>query len=269
MTTFTEISDRYQIDSIVQKSASEILMDLLEIKKGDTILDLGCGTGHITHTLQQRSRGTVVGIDPSPGMINKAREKFTAPGSTFQCGLAENLTYNAEFDIIFCNSAFQWFSQPAQSLAACYLALKPGGKMAIQAPATTNYCPNFLQAIGEVQQHPSTQVCFAGFTAPWFFLESAETYAQEFEKAGFSVLQSFIDEVRTSHSPQETFTIFDSGASAGYFNSEYYARPLSQEYIEAFRTIVRRSFEQQAGANGQVELIFYRIYLLAQKIQEG
>ncbi|GBD98746.1 hypothetical protein BMS3Abin07_00773 [bacterium BMS3Abin07] len=86
-----------------------------------------------------------------------------------------------------------------------------------------------------------------------------------FEDVGFTVEKSWIDKVVTSHSPEEAYKIFESGAAAGYLNPNYYSAPLSQEYIESFRFIVRKSFEEQASKTGHVDLVFYRIYLLAIK----
>src|SRR3989339_1928373 len=114
MSDFSEISKQYEADSVVQKSASQILFELLEIQPEDDVLDLGCGTGHILKIIKEKTKGRVVGIDPSEGMIEKAREKFSHQGITFRVCSAEQLDYKNEFDIIFCNSAFQWFADPAK-----------------------------------------------------------------------------------------------------------------------------------------------------------
>ena len=78
MSNFSEISKKYEKDSVVQKSASEILFDLLEIQPKDDVLGLGCGTGHISRLIRNKTRGKVVGVDPSDGMIEKAEEKFSS-----------------------------------------------------------------------------------------------------------------------------------------------------------------------------------------------
>lgn len=153
MSDFTEIAKRYERDSMVQKSASEILFDILEIEDGDDVLDLGCGTGHLSRMIREKTQGKAVGVDPSPGMIDKARERFSGLGINFHLSSAEALNYLAEFDKIFCNSAFQWFAHPEKVLVACHAALKSCGKMAIQAPAKDNYCPQFLRAIAGVSNH--------------------------------------------------------------------------------------------------------------------
>ena len=265
MSDFSEISKQYEADSVVQKSASQILFELLEIQPEDDVLDLGCGTGHILKIIKEKTKGRVVGIDPSEGMIEKAREKFSHQGITFRVCSAEQLDYKNEFDIILCNSAFQWFADPAKVVAACYNSLKMNGKMAIQAPAHDNYCPNFLRAIREVRENKSTKDIFAGFSSPWFFRNTAKEYAKLFSGAGFKVKTSKIDEVTTCHSDEETYKIFESGAAAGYLNQAYYRTRLTKEYIDGFRSIIRSSFNHQADEEKQVRLTFYRIYLLAIK----
>jgi ubiquinone/menaquinone biosynthesis C-methylase UbiE len=263
MSNFSEISNKYENDSVVQKSASEILFDLLEIQPKDDVLDLGCGTGHISKLIREKTKGKVIGVDPSDGMIEKAKEKFSNQDISFRVCFAEQLDYQNEFDIIFCNSAFQWFVNPAKAIKACHNSLKINGKMAIQAPAKDNYCPNFLRAIDEVKNHKATQNIFSFFTKPWFFRNKAREYTELFENAGFKVQKSTIDEVVTHHTAEEAYNIFETGAAAGYLNQDYYGTKLSQEYIDAFRDIVRGSFENQAAETKQVKLTFYRIYLLA------
>ena len=265
MSNFTEISSKYENDAVVQKSASEILFDLLNIQPGDNILDLGCGTGHITKIIRNKTSGKVVGVDPSEGMIEKAKEKYLNHGIIFRNCPAEELNYENEFEIIFCNSAFQWFKDHGRALKACHNALKQDGKIAIQAPAKEVYCPNFIKAIDAVKRNESTKSVFGRFTPPWLLLNTAGEYSNIFKNAGFKVEESWIDEVVTTHSPEEVYKIFESGAAAGYLNQEYYGRPISRNYISDFRDIIRESFENQADNTGKVKLIFYRFYLLAKK----
>lgn len=270
MSNFSEISTKYEKYSIVQKSASEILFELLDIQPNDNVLDLGCGTGHLTKLIRGKTKGKVVGVDPSEGMIEKAINRFSDQDITFQTGSAETLNFLNEFDIIFCNSTFQWFINPLKALQACYNALKNKGKMAIQSPAKKDYCPNFLQAIEKVKQDKMTKVIFANFTSPWLFRNTADEYKKLFEDVRFKVEKSTIDKVVTSYSAEEVFKIFESGAAAGYLNQDYYTALLTQAYTESFRDIVKKSFENQADKTGQVKLTFNRIYLLAIKeIRKG
>ena len=267
MANFSEISKQYENNSVIQKSASEILFELLAIQPNDDVLDLGCGTGHISKLIRDKTSGRVIGVDPSKGMIKRAHEKFSKHDIAFHLCTAEQINFKNEFDIIFCNSTFQWFTNPTKALTACFNSLKTGGKMAIQAPAKENYCPNFLKAIEEVKNHKTTQIIFQSFSQPWLFRNTAKEYSKLFEKAGFNVEKSTIDKVITFHSAEEAYKIFESGAAAGYLNQAYYNTQLTDEYIEAFREIVRNSFKNQANESKQIKMVFYRIYLLSKKLK--
>ena len=48
---FTEISCRYEKESLVQRTAAELLLSLLQIGSQDDVLDLGCGTGHLAASI--------------------------------------------------------------------------------------------------------------------------------------------------------------------------------------------------------------------------
>jgi ubiquinone/menaquinone biosynthesis C-methylase UbiE len=261
---FSEIARRYERDSLVQRSAADLLVDLLEIRLDDDVLDLGCGTGHLTFRLAELTSGRVVGVDPSEGMIAQARANY-GRGPRFEVAAAEDLEACARFDAVFCNSAIQWFGDPGRALAACARALRDGGRMAVQAPATREYCPNFLKGMAAVAREPATAATYARFHSPWFFLESAEAYADLFCRTGFAVPFSRIDTSRSKHSLEQALAVFESGAAAGYLNPDCYEVPLPDGYGESVRRILAREFRAQAGADGLVELCFRRIYLLAVK----
>ena len=102
---FTSIATVYEQTSTVQKSAAAVLLRLLKIDGKDDVLDLGCGTGHITRTIRGLTNGRVVGVDPSPGMIIEAEKGEAGANLTFAVQQAEELDFREAFDVIFCNSA--------------------------------------------------------------------------------------------------------------------------------------------------------------------
>lgn len=267
MSDFTSISRKYEHDSVVQKSASDILFDMLRIKNGSTILDLGCGTGHIAQHIQEKTNGTIIGVDPSRGMIEQAERKCADKDISFINLAADQLDFHETFDVIFCNSAFQWFKKPEPALNRCYQALKPNGKIGIQAPAKKHYCPNFIEAIDRVKKNQATCTIFKDFDSPWLFLNSTREYNELFQCSGFNVITSRIERVESSHSVEDVYKIFESGAAAGYLNQQFYRAELTTEYRENFRKIVLNTFEDQADNEGKIDLIFFRIYLLATRGQ--
>lgn len=264
MSDFSSIAPKYKQTATLQKSAAERVFDLLAIGKTDAVLDLGCGTGHLTNQIRQKTSGRVLGLDPAEGMIAEARRQV-APDVEFQVGAAENLNLPGQFDAIFCNSAFQWFRDPPRALAGCFAALRPEGRMAIQAPARVVYCPNFIAAVDGLRRDPRTQAVFARFKSPWVFFETAEAYADLFRSAGFTVASASIEEVQQRCSPAKAFEMFESGAAAGYLNPACYDAPWPENFPAVAREILAREFERQAVADGLIDLLFFRIYLLARR----
>ncbi len=263
---FSKISADYEKYATIQKSASYVLLNLLKIKNEEDVLDLGCGTGHITRVIRKMTKGIVVGIDPSQGMIKEAIAKSRGMEIVYEVKSAEEMDYYEDFDVIFCNSTLQWFNDPEKALRNCYKALKKGGRIGVQAPAKRVYSPNFIKAISKVREDERTKYIFNHFKEPWFFLETEDEYVRFFEKVGFKVTFSKLETVTTYHTPEEVFKIFLSGAVVGYMNQRYYDVEITEGYISAFKEIVRKSFEEQADEDGIVELKFNRIFLIALRV---
>jgi trans-aconitate methyltransferase len=264
---FTSIAAGYSDKSVIQQSASDILIGLLRIQPNDSVLDVGCGTGKITRKLSTITRGMITGIDPSPGMIKSASRENSETGIRFRVLPAEEISCSQEFDIIFCNSAMQWFTDIDRVFSNFHTALKPGGKIGIQAPAREEYCPNFLKGIERVRLDKRTAGAFSTFRNPWLFYNNEDEYRQKLEQHGFEPDICRIDRIETKHTPEEVFRIFSSGAAAGYLNREYYGTKLSPRYINSFNGIMKDEFDKQAGEDGRVDLVFFRIYIVANKAE--
>ncbi len=265
---FSKISAIYEDHSIIQKSAAEILLNILEIRDNDDILDLGCGVGNHTMKLREITEGKVVGIDPSEGMIKEAKEKSKGFDIIFEVKSAEDMDYYECFDVIFCNSSFQWFRNPEKAAKNCYTALKKDGKIGIQAPAKKTYSPNFIKAVEKVRADPRTKDIFSHFRPPWFFLETSDEYKNFFEKIGFKVIFSKIECLKTKHTPNEVFNIFSSGAIIGYLGQDFYETKIDDDYIETFKKIVKEEFDRQAKNQGEVELIFNNLLGCVKRIEQ-
>ena len=69
--------DRVTIEKVVYARARARAIELLQLDLGDTVLDIGCGTGMSLPGLGEAvgPAGTVVGLDLSPAMLNKARQR--------------------------------------------------------------------------------------------------------------------------------------------------------------------------------------------------
>jgi ubiquinone/menaquinone biosynthesis C-methylase UbiE len=269
MPDFSQMAASYQQRAVVQQSAGEALLEMLDIKPGEDVLDLACGPGALTARIRERTDGRVVGCDAAPGMIAEARARHGGAGIEFVESDAARLPFSAEFDAIYCNSALQWFDDPAAVLTGCLDALRAGGRMAMQAPAKKEFCPNVIAAVGELQRHGDTRDVFAHFRSPWRFLENAGNYARLFADAGFTVAESHMESVVNRCSPQQAMEIFRSGAAVAYLNPRYYEGGVPADFLPRAAKIVAAALERQCGSDGMVELTFHRVFVLAHKEEQA
>jgi trans-aconitate methyltransferase len=109
------------------------LVEALEPKAGERILDLGCGDGFLTQRLAE-SGATMVGVDSSPQMVAAARER----GVDARYASGEALPFDREFDAVFSNAALHWMSDHDAVLRGVYRALKPGGRFVAECGGQGN-----------------------------------------------------------------------------------------------------------------------------------
>jgi len=102
------------------------LFSLLAPQPGESILDLGCGTGHLTKTIADAG-ARVLGIDSSASMIESARTAY--PDVEFLVADAREFTAPATFDAIFSNAALHWIPEAEQVVRCIAASLKPGGRL--------------------------------------------------------------------------------------------------------------------------------------------
>lgn len=101
------------------------LVDLLAPQLGERVLDLGCGTGHLTQQIAEQG-GLVAGIDSSAEMIAQARQNY--PKLRFELVDATKYRTQESFDAVFSNAALHWIRPPDAVAASIAAALKPGGR---------------------------------------------------------------------------------------------------------------------------------------------
>jgi len=92
-----------------------------------SILDIGCGTGRLLRTAKIHwPHATLTGVDPSPGMIEIARQ--LTPDATFQIGMAEKLPLpDAMADVAISTISFHHWKDPLTGVREVARVLRPGG----------------------------------------------------------------------------------------------------------------------------------------------
>lgn len=101
------------------------LIELLQPRAGERILDLGCGTSHLTAQLAARG-ARVIGLDRSPTMLAEARHAY--PHLPLVAADARRFAFAEPFDAVFSNAVLHWILE-AERVGECLAAaLKPGGR---------------------------------------------------------------------------------------------------------------------------------------------
>jgi ubiquinone/menaquinone biosynthesis C-methylase UbiE len=127
--------------------------ELAQIKLGDIVLDVGCGTGELT--LQAKaiagSTGQVYGLDPALEMIEVARQKADDTQVHFRVGVIEAIPFpNNHFDVVL--SSLMMHHLPdnlkQRGLAEIYRVLKPDGYvMIVDLERPTSFFAKSLMAL--------------------------------------------------------------------------------------------------------------------------
>lgn len=154
------------------------LLDWLKAQPGETVLDLGCGTGELAARISDAG-ATVIGIDSDPAMVAAARERL--PDADLRVADAHDFTVDRPVDAVFSNAALHWMPAPVEVLGCVSDALRTGGRFVAEMGATGNVA--FVTAAVD-------QACReAGLPErdwPWFFPSPAQ-YAAMLEDAGLEV----------------------------------------------------------------------------------
>jgi len=116
-----------------QRDLRMAYLSQLTFVEGARVLEIGCGTGPISRALAENRRLRVVGLDPSPTMLERARQLSGAFANLeFREGDARSLPFAAEeFDVVVYHTTLCHIPGPEEALAEAYRVLRPGGQLAI------------------------------------------------------------------------------------------------------------------------------------------
>ena len=172
-------ADKYTKDFSFVHQYGKGVAELIDCKKGSSLIDLGCGNGALTKVLQEKGF-RVTGMDSSEELLETARGKY--PDIPFIQTDAADFSVEEAVDAVFSNAVFHWIDREKQAgmLACVFKALKEKGQFVFEFGGHGN---NVLihSALGEVFSEHGY-----GYRMPFYFPTIGE-YAALVEQAGFQV----------------------------------------------------------------------------------
>jgi len=120
---------------VQKKMAAELLnisaFDFADDQADLAILEIGCGTGHLTRQLLSSfPNAAITAVDIAPGMIEFARERVKNGQVEFSCLDIEEAVLEKKYDIIISNTTFQWFNNLEGTIEKLGQMLKNNGAIA-------------------------------------------------------------------------------------------------------------------------------------------
>ena len=119
----------YDKSSTFQQTTGTSVIEELTLETGSSVLDLGCGTGHLTKVLSERvgAEGKVVAVDPDGERLKIAREKHSARNIEYI--QADDKTFpSGQYDVIFSNIVIHWIKDKKGLFSRVHQNLCPGGR---------------------------------------------------------------------------------------------------------------------------------------------
>ena len=181
-------ADRYQRQFGYVSAMAGDLVELLDPRSGETVLDLGCGTGELAERIAATG-ARVWALDGDPAMVAAARERLGPERVLLADG--HDFRPPEPVDAVFSNAALHWMPRPAEVIARVRAALRPGGRFVAEMGGAGN--------IAAILGAFAAAAAEAGLPAPpnpWYF-PTPGRYATLLEAGGFRV-------ARMEHFPRPT-----------------------------------------------------------------
>jgi SAM-dependent methyltransferase len=137
-------------------------IDVLAPAAGESIMDIGCGTGTSSFQLAERvgSDGRVVGYDISSTMVSAARSRAAGMGATnveFDVADAHTHSFEPTADAVYSRFGVMFFADPHGAFANIRTGLRPGGRLAFvcwQSPALNPWISKPMEAVRKYVELP-------------------------------------------------------------------------------------------------------------------
>jgi trans-aconitate 2-methyltransferase len=180
-----------RVSAIMEALGREVL-ERLQLRGDEHVLDAGCGSGRITEELVRRlPRGQVIAVDQSPSMVAAARGRL-GDGADIRVMdlLALDLKLERPLDAILSTATFHWIADHDRLFRQLHSVLAPGGRLAAQCGGEGNIAVLRARA-NEVRSREPYAEHFRGWQAPWNYA-GAELTRERLLAAGFASAECWL-----------------------------------------------------------------------------
>ena len=174
----------YHRVSAPQRAWAAAVLERLELRGDETVLDAGCGSGAVTLMLLERlPRGRVIAVDASQEMVAHARATLPEEVEVLRQDLQE-LALDGPVDAVFSNAVFHWVPDHPRLFARLAAALRPGGRLSAQCGGAGNMARVHAAARAELGDVAVPEL--------WTFAGPQETEAR-LRAAGFAQADCWLE----------------------------------------------------------------------------
>lgn len=238
MSTTPDLSQHYERIAIDrQLKAGRALIDELAVGPGESVLELGCGTGILTEYLADRvgRDGDVLGLDPMALRISMAQQR-ARPNLRFQIGSAYQLARfpDGSFDAILLNGALHKLADKQEPLWQFHRMLKAGGRLGIHTESKDH--PHPVSAVKQFVLGQGSYINYAEPPEAREYLVTLTELEALLGEAGFSERRLTLQPEVTLHN--------SANAAIEFFHATRYGRFLGH-LPETLRTAARADMCQE------------------------
>lgn len=200
-------SQVYQRVSRPQFSWGKKVLDRVQLRGDEIVLDAGCGTGRLAGELLERlPRGRLLAVDLSDNMLRAARGELQprfAGQVWFVVADLQRLPFHQVAHGIFSAAVFHWIKDHERLFRSLHDVLRPGGWLEAQCGGGPNLAKLLPRAQALISTAPLAQF-FAGWQSPWEYA-SPETAAERLRLAGFTHISTGLEAAPVQLSNQKDY----------------------------------------------------------------
>lgn len=184
-------ADAYHRVSGPQVAMAAAVLDRLDLRGDETVLDAGCGSGRVTRLLLERlPRGRVVGVDASQEMVARARVELADAPAELRVAELVTLRLPEPVDAVFSNATFHWVPDHDALFASLAAALRSGGRLSAQCGGEGNVAAVHEAALRGAAD-AGLERRFEDWPMPWNFAGPDATRAR-LRAAGFDDVRCWL-----------------------------------------------------------------------------